>query len=197
MIVTVFGSATAAEDGPLYQQGRELGRLLAAAGHTVCTGGYDGTMAAVSRGAHERGGHVVGVTMAAWARFSLRANAWVREEVATAGLLARLARLLESDGFVALHGGVGTLTEVALAWQLLQAWELPPAPLVLVGAPWRAVVDALAQALVMRAGDLELLTLVDSPQEAFAALQRFDLAEAQARRDRVRAELLAAHGVRG
>lgn len=197
MRITVFGSASAADDGPLYRHARELGRLLAAAGHTVCTGGYDGTMAAVSRGAHEHGGHVVGVTMAPWARFSLRANPWVREEIATSGLLARLGRLLESDGFVALHGGIGTLTEVTLAWQLLQAWELPPAPLVLVGEAWRTIVEVLAQALVMRPGDLDLLTLVDSPQAALAALQRFDMSEAQARRAQVRAELLAAHGGRG
>jgi len=53
MIVAVYGSAAPKPGTPLYQNALELGRLLAQAGHTVMTGGYGGTMEAVSRGAAE------------------------------------------------------------------------------------------------------------------------------------------------
>ena len=62
MRVTVFGGSQPGEDSPAYSQAIELGRLLASRGHTVLTGGYIGSMEAVSRGAAEAGGHVVGVT---------------------------------------------------------------------------------------------------------------------------------------
>jgi uncharacterized protein (TIGR00730 family) len=192
--VTVFGSASAKEGDEVYKLGVELGGLLAEAGWVVCTGGYDGTMGAVSRGAHERGAHVVGVTLAAWARFELKANPWVREEVVTDGLLARLGRLLEADAFVALPGGLGTLTEVVLAWQLLQAWELPPLPLVLMGARWRPLLEAVAEAVMLRPGDLELITLVETPAAAVEALRQFDPADAAERRKRALAQMMAARG---
>ena len=59
-IVTIFGGAKCAEDDPEYAQARRLGQLLADAGFTICTGGYLGVMEAASRGAHERGGRVLG-----------------------------------------------------------------------------------------------------------------------------------------
>src|SRR5829696_4045116 len=130
MQVTVFGTARSKEGDPDYQEAYQLGRLLAEAGHSVCTGGYAGAMEAVSRGAHEVGGHVVGITLDPWTlTFQLSANRWVREEVATANLYVRLERLLAGDALVAVHGGVGTLTEIAFAWNLLQTHDLAPRPL--------------------------------------------------------------------
>ena len=58
--VTVFGSARAAEGDPVYEQARELGRLLAEAGLAVITGGGPGVMAAANRGCFEAGGFSVG-----------------------------------------------------------------------------------------------------------------------------------------
>jgi uncharacterized protein (TIGR00730 family) len=197
MRVTVFGSASAKESDPAYLQGLELGRRIAEAGWTVITGGYEGTMAAVSRGAHEASGHVVGITMAPWARFEIVANRWVREEVIAESLIARLSRLVEADAFVALHGGLGTLTEVTLAWQLLQAWELPPAPLVAIGPAFRAIKSAFAEHLVVRHGDLDLLQIVDTPEDAVALLRAFDPDVANQERARVRAKLLEARVPRG
>ena len=62
MNVTVFGGAQPKEGTPAYEEARELGSLLAQRKHAVLTGGYMGTMEAVSRGASEAGGHVIGVT---------------------------------------------------------------------------------------------------------------------------------------
>src|SRR5215831_16801474 len=62
MKVSVFGGSQPKEGSLPYAEARELGRMLAEGGHTVLTGGYIGTMEAVSRGAAESGGHVIGVT---------------------------------------------------------------------------------------------------------------------------------------
>ncbi|HYZ11231.1 MAG TPA: hypothetical protein VE962_05000, partial [Actinomycetota bacterium] len=61
--VTVFGGAWVREDEPEHAEARQFGRLAAGAGFEVANGGYGGIMAAVSRGAAEAGGTVVGVTI--------------------------------------------------------------------------------------------------------------------------------------
>ena len=69
--VTVFGGASPTE--PDYNAALRLGKLLGQAGCSVLTGGYIGTMEAVSRGAAESGGHVIGVTceeIEAWRKVS-------------------------------------------------------------------------------------------------------------------------------
>lgn len=181
MLISVFGTARSKEGDADYEEARRLGWLLAAAGHSVCTGGYAGAMEAVSRGAYEAGGHVVGITLEPWTlSLQLSANRWVREEVATANLFTRLERLLAGEAFVAVHGGAGTLAEVALAWNLLQTRDLSPRPLILLGPHWRALVDAFTDHLIIHAGDRALLTLVDTPEAVLDALAAFDLTAAPA-----------------
>lgn len=61
--VTVFGGSRCGPDSEEYKEALRLGRLLVEAGFDVASGGYAGVMEAISRGAHEAGGHVIGVTM--------------------------------------------------------------------------------------------------------------------------------------
>ena len=78
MIVAVYGSAAPKPGSPLYQNALELGRLLAQADYTVMTGGYGGTMEAVSRGASEASGTTLGVTCAEIEQYRPGgANPWV------------------------------------------------------------------------------------------------------------------------
>ncbi len=143
MNVTVFGGSQPQPGSPAYAEAYELGKMLAEAGHTVLTGGYIGTMEAVSRGASEAGGHVIGVTCAEIERWrSVRANGWVKEEWRRETLMERLQVLVEGcDAAIALPGGPGTLTEIALTWNLMIVHSMPPKPLILTGAGWRSVFD--------------------------------------------------------
>jgi hypothetical protein len=143
MRVTVFGGSKAAEGSAAYAQARDLGRSLAAMGCTVLTGGYTGTMEAVSRGATEQGGHVVGVTCVDVERtFQRSVNGWVREEWKKPTLLERLETLIRNcDAAMALPGGPGTLTEIALTWNLMIVGGLTRRPLILIGNEWRRVWD--------------------------------------------------------
>jgi hypothetical protein len=169
-VATVFGSARLAPEDREYREARRLGRLLAEGGWTVCTGGYDGAMAAVSRGAGEAGGRVIGVTMAGWTERRVP-NMWVEEERAAEDLLARVGILLEGDAWLAVAGGVGTLSEVALAWNLLQTGDVSPRPLVLVGERWRALVPELLRHLVIGDHDVALVRLAADAEEAVRLLE--------------------------
>ncbi|MBI3167333.1 MAG: LOG family protein [Chloroflexi bacterium] len=143
MNITVFGGAQPNEGTPAYEEARELGVLLAQRGHAVLTGGYMGTMEAVSRGAHEAGGHVVGVTcidIEEWRK--TKPNQWVKEERRMKTLIDRLNALIEGcDAAMALPGGAGTLTEISLMWNLMIVESLPRRPLILIGRGWQSTFD--------------------------------------------------------
>jgi len=135
--VTVFGGANPSE--PDYNEALRLGRMLGQAGCSVLTGGYIGTMEAVSRGAAESGGHVIGVTcdeIEAWRKVSV--NRWVQEERRFATLRERLYALIDGcQAAIALPGGPGTLAEIAVMWNHLLTDAIAPRPLILVGPGWQ------------------------------------------------------------
>ncbi|HET7266338.1 MAG TPA: LOG family protein [bacterium] len=168
--VTVFGSSRVRPGEPAYADAVRLGRLLAEAGFSLCTGGYAGVMEAVSRGAVEAGGHAIGVTVSTWAARHAP-NRWVREELAMPDLFQRIARLTATDAYVALPGGMGTLGEVALTWNLFQTESIPRRPLVLVGRPWRDALECLRGAIRIEAGDIELVKLVDRVDDVVPAIR--------------------------
>ncbi len=141
MHITVFGSGKPRPGDPDYTTAQELGGLIARAGHTVLTGGYVGTMEAVSRGANEAGGHVIGVTCDDIERYRAGgANPWVIEEWRRVTLFDRLKALIDGcNAAIALPGGPGTFTEITLYWNLLVINAIEPKPLVLIGDGWRRV----------------------------------------------------------
>ena len=143
MNITVFGGSQPKEGDPAYREAFELGRLLAQAGHNVLSGGYIGTMEAVSRGANEGGGHVIGVTCEEIEKWRpAKPNRWVIEERRRSTLQERLTELIRGcDAAIALPGGPGTLTEISLTWNMMIVESLPRRPLVLVGTGWQAVLN--------------------------------------------------------
>jgi len=176
MIATIFGASTPERGTPDYETARRLGEALALAGWTVATGGYSGVMEAASRGAVEAGGHVIGVTsgvIESW-RTGTRANAWVKEEIKFATLRERLYHLVDCcNAAVALPGGLGTLSEVAFTWSLLQTGEITPKPLVLVGPMWRETLSTFIHEaeVYLHPGDADLIRVVGSVEEAVQVIQ--------------------------
>lgn len=172
LLVTVFGGARVPAASPLYASCLALGRLLAEAGFVVATGGYTGTMEAVLRGAAEAGAHTIGYTCTTFAR-DFQPNGWVKEERLTPSLSSRIQRMAdESDAFVAVHGGLGTLAELALVWNMILAGETRPRPLVVVGPEWPRVLGVVHAETQLGSSALRLLTLVDTPEAAVAELQQ-------------------------
>ena len=167
--IAVFGSSRRDEDSEHYREAYDLGRVLARAGYAVLSGGYFGSMGAVSRGAAEAGGRVIGVTCAIFD--PLPPNAWLTEEIKAPTMLDRLQIMLDrSDGFVAVRGGIGTLSEVTLAWSLLQTRSQTGKPLVLLGADWQAIVDVFRAHSDLGGSIAALVRVVHSPTDVLPAL---------------------------
>jgi hypothetical protein len=85
--------------------------------------------------------------------------------------------MIVSDAFVVVPGGIGTLLELALAWQLLQVRRLYNTPLILIGAMWPELV-AWSRRHMLREGlelanevDLTIPDCVDDPQQAIALIR--------------------------
>jgi len=163
-IVTIFGGSKCSENSPEYLQAKELGGRLAEAGFTICTGGYLGVMEAASRGAREKGGRVFGIVMN---QFKGEPNRYLTDKVASDHFYDRLQNLItRSVGFVALRGGMGTVTEISLVWNKLQTRVLDKRPLVLLGDCWKEVVKAWQDNLAVSEADVSLLDFAANAEEA-------------------------------
>lgn len=177
-IVSVFGSAHSKPGTPDFEDARRLGRQLAAAGYTVMTGGYGGSMEAASLGAREGGGHVIGVTVGLFERTGLRSgpNPYVDEVIHYETLSERVRHLVaECGAAVALPGGIGTLTEIALTWSLLQVGEIGAKPLIVVGERWAAVIEAAyGDGEFIRAEHLALIRKAPTVDDVLPLLQNWE-----------------------
>jgi uncharacterized protein (TIGR00730 family) len=165
-LIAVFGSSTVKPQDPGWTLASDLGRELALAGADVMTGGYNGAMEACSQGAHEAGGHVIGVTVELFERRG-PANRWVRERVHTRNLYERLEYLVErAAGFVVLPGSIGTLTELFLSWTLVSVEGRAHAPIVLLGDHWAEFLEALHDPDMVLPALFQFVELAESPADA-------------------------------
>jgi uncharacterized protein (TIGR00730 family) len=174
-VVSVYGSSAPQPGEGAYELAHRLGGELAGAGYTVMTGGYAGTMEAVSRGAHEAGGHVIGVTAHLFDAMGQEANHYIDELIAYDTLTERLLHLVtRPDAAVALPGGVGTLSEVALTWSLLQTGEITPRPFILLGERWDEWMRAYyGEGQYIREPHLHLFQVARTPQQAVTMLRNW------------------------
>jgi uncharacterized protein (TIGR00730 family) len=168
-IITVFGSSRPREGDADYEEARELGRSLAKEGFDVCSGGYAGVMAAVSRGAKEAGARTYGVTAEFFKTAKL--NAWVDEEIRMKTWQERLFELIErGDGFVACKGGTGTLVELAVVWEMLNKAVMNAKPFVALRF-WKPILECVREVELGHPGVWgeatgRLVQAVATPQEA-------------------------------
>lgn len=180
--VTIFGSSLPTEGSAAYAEAQSLGRLLAEAGYAICNGGYGGLMEASARGAHEAGGHTIGITCAIWPR---QANPYILEEIRTKNFPQRLLTLIErGDAYVVLPGGTGTLAELALAWEMMNKGALSKTmggrkPLLVMAPYWQPVIECLRQEAQLCSGTrsrpevaMDVVTLVQNPQQAVDHLRQ-------------------------
>lgn len=163
-IITIFGGSKCGHDCDEYREAISLGRKLAEAGFTICTGGYLGVMEAASLGAREAGGRVLGIVMN---QFKAEPNRFLTDKVATDHFYDRLQNLItRSVGFVALRGGMGTVTEISLVWNKLQTGVLARRPLVLMGDCWPPVVTSWREHLAVSEADSAFLDFAANADEA-------------------------------
>ncbi len=169
-IVTVFGSSRPVDGSKDYADAKLLGGRLAAKGISVCTGGYRGTMEAVSQGASEFDVKIIGVTSSV---FSPNPNQFVNVQVHTRNLYERLQKLVElGDGYIILKGGTGTLVEFAMVWELMNKEMVVRKPIIAVTGFWNPVIELLGRELASegRESCAEYVRIAHDPSEAADAM---------------------------
>ena len=167
----VFGSSEAVVGDPLYEDARCVGRLLAADGWRVVTGGYGGVMEAASRGARVAGGSTLGVLTTIFRE--RRPNRFLTQILTTGDLHERMRALVElAEAYVILWGKSGTLAEAALVWALLRAGSLGPRPVLLLGDRWQRLLAHLKDSGMLEGRDLRSTRLARVPEDVPALLRQ-------------------------
>ena len=163
-IIAVYGSSAITQDSPGAEEACRMGKLLAEAKFTVCNGGYCGAMEATSRGAREAQGEVIGVTTDSLASFRTP-NPHLTRVIHTTDLLERLAALMRtSDAYIVLDGGVGTLAELFIAWNLVYiGWKKP---IIVVGDALKRAVHLLSECSDIEKKHIALLNFVPTVEDA-------------------------------
>jgi uncharacterized protein (TIGR00730 family) len=140
--VTIFGSARAERGSFGYEETKRAARALAALGCDIVTGGGPGLMQAANEGAKDAGGSAESVGIRVDLPFEQGLNDFVTQSFEHRTFFTRLHQfVLTSDAFVVAPGGIGTVLETFMIWQLLQVHHLDGTPLVLVGKMWPGLVD--------------------------------------------------------
>ncbi|HEX7962755.1 MAG TPA: LOG family protein [Terriglobales bacterium] len=176
--VTIFGSARARPGTIAYEETKRLAAALSTMGCDIVTGGGPGLMQAANEGA-ELGAdesHSVGVRIDL--PFEQHENPFVQKVFTHRTFFTRLHHfVLASDVYVVAPGGVGTLLETAMVWQLLQVRHLRGTPLILVGKMWSGLLEWARKAMLSSdpplasSEDLEIPQCVESAEKAIALIR--------------------------
>jgi uncharacterized protein (TIGR00730 family) len=174
--VSIFGSSRARPDSPAYNATRAVARLLARNGYGIITGGGPGLMEAGNRGACEGGGASIGLHI--YLPNEQQVNEYVKTRVNFRYFFTRKLMFVKyAAAYVVMPGGIGTLDEFTDALVLSQTGRIAPLPIILYGSDfWGGLLDWIRGVMVREGyvahGEMEALSLVDSPEEVLAHIQR-------------------------
>jgi uncharacterized protein (TIGR00730 family) len=155
--VTIFGSARTDPDHWVYAAVRDLAAELTRLGCDIVTGGGPGLMQAANEGARMAGADSdrssVGIRVDL--PFEQEVNPFVTQAFEHRTFFSRLHHfVLVSDAFVVVPGGIGTVLETMMVWQLLQVRKLHDTPFILVGAMWAELVEWAKNSMLRPDGSL-------------------------------------------
>ncbi len=140
--VTIFGSARVQPRTFAYEETRRVAAALAGMGCDIITGGGPGLMQAANEGAAAWPGRAQSVGIRVELPFEQEVNAFVNQAFEHRTFFTRLHQfVLTSDAFVVAPGGIGTVLETMMVWQLLQVKHLHDTPLILVGKMWPGLIE--------------------------------------------------------
>jgi uncharacterized protein (TIGR00730 family) len=155
--VTIFGSARLKPGTAAYDAVKKLAAELTKMGCDIISGGGPGLMQAANEGAHSVQPKAlkrsVGIRIAL--PFEQEVNPFVGQAYEHRTFFSRLHHfVIMSDAFVVVPGGIGTLLELSLAWQLLQVTKLYNTPLILVGKMWAELVEWGRRSMLQKGNEL-------------------------------------------
>lgn len=118
-MIAVIGNAKLDPADPKVALAKEVGRLLVGSGCRVLTGGLGGVMAAAMQGAKSDPTSAEGDTVAVLPSYDPSDADEAADIVLATGMnIARNIIVANADAVIAIGGGAGTLSEIAIAWQL-------------------------------------------------------------------------------
>ncbi len=161
--VTIFGSSIPREGDIEYEIAYTLGKKLAENKIDVCSGGFQGIMDAVSKGAKEKGGEAVGVTLDI---YNAMASKHLTKQIVTHTLFERLKTLMEiGDAYIILQGGTGTMLELSLVWEYLNKGMIDKKPVACHGKMWKKIISLMEEQIMKEKRRTGLIKCFDEIDE--------------------------------
>jgi uncharacterized protein (TIGR00730 family) len=176
--VTIFGSARAKPGTIAYEETKRAARALAAMGCDIITGGGPGLMQAANEGV-DAAGATKSMGIRVDLPFEQEVNPFVELAYEHKTFFTRLHHfVLASDAFIVAPGGIGTVLETMMIWQLLQVQHLEKTPLILVGKLWPGLVEWVRSSMLsfetplINAEDVDIPICVNSAEDAIDIIRR-------------------------
>jgi uncharacterized protein (TIGR00730 family) len=178
--VTIFGSARIQPNTFAYDEVKRLAKAITEMGCDVVTGGGPGLMLAANEGAAAggKGAENASVGIRVDLPFEQEVNAFVQQAYEHETFFTRLHHfVLASDAFVVVPGGIGTLLEAAMIWQLLQVRHIQDTPLIFIGKMWSELVDWAQKNMInastplANAEDISIAVCLNNADEAISKLR--------------------------
>lgn len=176
--VTIFGSARAKPGTFAYEETKRAAKGLAEMGCDIITGGGPGLMQAANEGV-ETSGHAKSMGIRVDLPFEQEVNPFVELAYEHRTFFTRLHHfVLASDAFIVAPGGIGTVLETMMIWQLLQVRHLERTPLILVGKLWPPLVDWVRDSMLnfetplINSEDVDIPICVASADDAIEIIRR-------------------------
>ena len=176
--VSIFGSARTKPGAPPYEETKRVAAALAAMDCDIITGGGPGLMQAANEGAASVTGAGGSTGIRVELPFEQDVNPFVKLAFEHKTFFTRLHHfVLASDAFIVAPGGIGTVLETMMIWQLLQVRHIQETPLILVGRMWPGLVEWARTTMLSyepplaNAEDLTIPRCVPTADEAIAMIR--------------------------
>ena len=177
--VSIFGSARTHPNNKYYKMAEEIAAKLVRHGYGVITGGGPGIMEAGNKGAKSEDGKSVGLNIDL--PFEQFHNKYIDNDKLinfNYFFVRKVMFVKYSQGFIVMPGGMGTLDELFEAITLIQTEKIGRFPIILVGKSfWAGLMEWIKGTLLAEKNisekDLDLITVVDTPEEAVNVIDEF------------------------
>jgi uncharacterized protein (TIGR00730 family) len=174
--VTIFGSSRSHPNSTNYKAAERVARLLVENGFNVISGGGPGIMEAANKGAAEAGGKSVGLHIHLPKEQKPNKYANVRLDFKYF-FIRKVMFVKYAVAYVIMPGGFGTLDELFESLTLIQTKRIKSFPVILIDSQyWKGLMDWIRGTLLkersISESDLELLSIVDTPEEAISIIKR-------------------------
>ncbi len=176
--VAIFGDADAKKTDQHFIDAYNTAKLLAENGYIVVNGGGPGVMLAATQGAKMGGGRVETVVLdpkkkpANYEGTNKENDDLADKIIKTKDYPSRLNKLIEvGDAFVIFDGGVGTLSEVGLTWQMAKFDYGKHEPLIFFGEKLEGLVNTLISELKYDPIEKKVYEIALTPEEVVAIIK--------------------------